>query len=212
MNKRLAPLASWISETYQVPIINILYGVGEVNRLPWLEIWFEFSRDLDQWTTQPGAMELDHGKQQAIAHQLNQLQDDRSAHGILSWLPDLGARRFQTEGLRCYGCSFEAIAQLEAHQRIPKAYIQQLQDSIGPDCLWKIDNSMGAAIFFTYTNQILEKVTADGTLERWTTRYYNLLKTYDEFDYISQSDLKIILDSKENFDKNYQGNWYYYYK
>lgn len=48
--------------------------------------------------------------------------------------------------------------------------------------------------------------------EKLTEEYYNLLKLYDEFDYIRKDNYSINIDSKQNFDNNYQSNWYYYYK
>lgn len=41
---------------------------------------------------------------------------------------------------------------------------------------------------------------------------FDILKQYDIFKYFERRTFKISLDSKENFDKNYQSNWYYYYK
>ena len=46
----------------------------------------------------------------------------------------------------------------------------------------------------------------------WTKAYFKLLEPYDEFSYFKQDQFKIGLDSKENFDQNYQSNWQYYYK
>ena len=42
--------------------------------------------------------------------------------------------------------------------------------------------------------------------------YFELLKEYDEFEYFKQDSFLIYLDSKENFDNNYEGDWHYYYK
>ncbi len=48
-------------------------------------------------------------------------------------------------------------------------------------------------------------------MEKLRIDYFNILKKYDEFDYIKMEDFSIAFDSKENLDKNYKGNWYFYY-
>lgn len=35
-------------------------------------------------------------------------------------------------------------------------------------------------------------------------------KAYNEFRYFKREEFNINLDSKENFDHNYEGNWFYY--
>ena len=42
--------------------------------------------------------------------------------------------------------------------------------------------------------------------------YFEILRPYDEFDYLSGDDFAVNFDSKQNFDENYESNWYYYYK
>jgi hypothetical protein len=43
-------------------------------------------------------------------------------------------------------------------------------------------------------------------------KYFEILKPYDEFNYFKKETFSVNLDSKENFDNNYESNWYYYYK
>ena len=62
-----------------------------------------------------------------------------------------------------------------------------------------------------HTEKQLKKYKDDKvTIEDWAKRYMEIIKRYDEYGYFNK-DYKIKLDSKENFDKNYNGNWYYYY-
>jgi hypothetical protein len=51
------------------------------------------------------------------------------------------------------------------------------------------------------------------TLPRtWADAYLQLVQRYDEFEYLRSDDLRIVVDSEENFVRNYAGNWYYYFK
>jgi len=58
----------------------------------------------------------------------------------------------------------------------------------------------------------LEVYNKSDIKEAWAKNYFQLLKQYDEFGYFKEDDFFIYLNSKENFDTNYESNWYYYYK
>ena len=45
----------------------------------------------------------------------------------------------------------------------------------------------------------------------WSEMYLDLLNRYDEFGFFTKENFHIKLDSKENFDNNFNSNWYYYY-
>ncbi|MDR2929130.1 MAG: hypothetical protein LBV41_13170, partial [Cytophagaceae bacterium] len=48
--------------------------------------------------------------------------------------------------------------------------------------------------------------------KEWADKYREILRQHDEFGYYKRGRFNIYLDSKENFDKNYNSNWWYYYK
>ena len=48
--------------------------------------------------------------------------------------------------------------------------------------------------------------------KEWADKYFEILNVYDKFGYFKRDTFEIYLDSKENFDKNYTGSWWYYYK
>jgi hypothetical protein len=48
--------------------------------------------------------------------------------------------------------------------------------------------------------------------KEWADKYFEILNVYDKFGYFKRDTFEIDLDSKENFDKNYNGSWWYYYK
>lgn len=41
--------------------------------------------------------------------------------------------------------------------------------------------------------------------------YLDLLNRYDEFGFFTKENFHVEIDSKENFDNNFNSNWYYYY-
>lgn len=46
----------------------------------------------------------------------------------------------------------------------------------------------------------------------WADTYFEIAKRHDEFGYLIRAEIAILVDSKENFETNYSGNWYYYFK
>lgn len=83
---------------------------------------------------------------------------------------------------------------------------------IGNKDLWEISRCFSSTTFFFYTDNQVKENSCNGMLEKLNEEYYKLLKVYDEFDYIKRESYSICIYSKENFDRNYASNWYYYYK
>jgi Domain of unknown function (DUF1963) len=46
----------------------------------------------------------------------------------------------------------------------------------------------------------------------WADTYFEIARRHDEFGYLTRSEIAIQVDSKENFEANYSGNWYHYFK
>lgn len=46
----------------------------------------------------------------------------------------------------------------------------------------------------------------------WADTYFEIARRYDDFGYLTRAEIAIRVDSKENFDVNYSGNWFYYFK
>ena len=63
-----------------------------------------------------------------------------------------------------------------------------------------------------YTRDQVKRYVAKGCKESYARRYFEILKPYDEFGYLTEQEFTVNFDSKQNFDDNYAGNWYYYYK
>jgi hypothetical protein len=206
------PLAEWINETYGVKPVNIVYDTIENSDRTRLEVCFEFETDkmkfLDNNHFAP-----DKEKQQAIAEQFSKTIKAHKA--LVPVGPSQGSdgeSGYQSEGLWVIFSAFDRIAKMEANESIPQAQIEALQKELGNDDIWCISRLFSAATFFVYTDKQLETYTNSNARELWAKKYFRLLKQYDEFNYFNENDFFIYLDSKENFDTNYESNWYYYYK
>jgi hypothetical protein len=199
MSPDFAPLAQWIDNKYGAKAINILHDTINDGEIPRLQICFEFEREEAIFLN--GNKSMDSSKQQAIAQEFTRMAD-------MAKLP------YRTRDLWVTYSAFEPIAKAEAMSKVPNEKIKQLQGSLQDENLWLImATSLGPRPgFFLYTDEQVKAYKESESVDKWTDLFYALLKDYDQFGYIQREGFEIYLDSKENFDTNYQGNWYYYFK
>lgn len=67
-------------------------------------------------------------------------------------------------------------------------------------------------VIFLHTNEQCANRASSGLEARLTEAYLKLIKQHDEFGYLGAHSISFRFDTKESFDKNYDGNWYYYWK
>jgi hypothetical protein len=212
MHDDFVPLADWISATYGARPVNVLYGIDENHHVPVLEICFEHETEkslfLDSNQFAP-----DKEKQQAVA-----VEFARVVHAKKALVP-AGAHHvsdsdpgYQTDGLWVIFSAFDRVAKMEINESIPQEAVDALQKDLADERLWCVSRMFASVTFFTFTDQEKDACETDGSKERWTQAYFTLLKKYDTFGYFREDDFFIYLDSKENFDTNFGGDWLYYYK
>jgi len=120
--------------------------------------------------------------------------------------------KYLTDNIWVVFSAFEPIAKAEANQSVPQEIVQDLKRQIDNKDIWDISNNSSRTTFFLYTKKQVEECNKNGVKEEWAEMYFNILTRYDEFGYFKKGLYSIDLDSKENFDKNYQSNWFYYYR
>ena len=209
-------LGEWIENQYSVKVLNVYYDIttGAHNRpFPRLNIIFEHEKD--ELKFRDGILgNFDSGKQQVIAGKFEELVNNRNT--AIAKLNNFFGRTeratYDTKSLLVIFDSFEPVAKHEANEAIPKNEIERLKVELNSEEIWEISRFGSRATVFFYTDQQAEKAKASDSLERLTSRYFQMVKRYDEFDYYDQESFSINADSKENFDKNFEGSWFYYYR
>lgn len=78
--------------------------------------------------------------------------------------------------------------------------------------VWVISINMNWQNIFYYTDEQLMANRSNGVNEEIKSKILDILKQYDEYDYFGEHSLQVQFDSKEAFDRDYDGNWCYYYK
>ena len=195
MDPDFIPLAAWIDKTYNVQTMNIIYDVIGDDKLPRLEIVFEKGWGVAAFHPAIGSIH-----KTAI---LRVFEAEVNSTG-----------KYRTENMFVIFDSFASVAIEEAHGHISTFQLEQLQNALRIESLWKISSSDGGGIitFFFYTDQQVQENTGNGVKEMLADRYFQLLKSHDEFNYIKREYFDVSLDSKENLDRNYSGSLLYYYR
>jgi hypothetical protein len=193
MNVAFKLLADWIDLTYDVKTINIIYDKIENNKIPRLNIIFEKERD--------GALFIsDQG-----------YNPDRQREIVSQFKSDPLSKNYKTDRLLVIFSSFESIAKIESYWSVSKDEIKKLQSELNIDDLWIIrSNAFCEPTFFFYTDDQANRYSNNEVKESLNNRCFELLKKHDEFDYSKIEEFSIQLDSKENFERLYKGNWFYY--
>lgn len=207
-------LAQWIEKEFVVSVLNIYYDLITPGNRPRLNVILEFSLDENKFRAHPyGDYYTD--KQKIIADKFKELvkaECPSEESLVVKLFKRNHSVKYDTNNIWVIFSSFESVAKIEANESIPQAKIQELKVKINNKDLWEISRCFSGVTFFFYTDKQVRENTENGVVKKLTEEYYNLLKIYDEFDYLKKECYSIGVDSKENFDNNYQSNWYYYYK
>jgi hypothetical protein len=194
-----AELADWICTNYDVAVINVIYDTVIPDSRPRLSVVLELDADLVKFRENPLG-NFKRSDQQRIASEFERI------------LADYPKARFTTDGLLVVFNSFEAVARIEVNESVPDEEISKLKRHINNTELWEISRCFDGVTFLFFTDKQFNRAKKEGVCESYALEYSRMVERYDEFEYLKRSGLAFSFDSKENFDANYEGNWFYYYR
>ncbi|MDQ3393875.1 MAG: hypothetical protein M3512_07180 [Bacteroidota bacterium] len=175
--------------------MNIYFDNIEHNGRPRIQIIYE--RYADQKRFMGRGLFPDKSKQFEVIEILKNLEKFKSIDSI-------------GETLVLFA-SFEPLAKEEANRLIPQKKIDELLKKINNPATWVIWRSFSTATFFFYSKEQVEAAKRT-VVDDLTNAYFDLIKQYDEFDFLKRDSFSIYLDDKKTFDTVYQSNWFYYSK
>lgn len=206
-------LADFIDTTFGVKTINIIYDTIDKGGYPRLNICFEFEQEKQSFNN--GYFNLDSRKQKIISDKFKKTVRDQqmlTRKGLFSFFTKSRSERYKTNNVWVYYSAFEPLARAEANWNVPQHKVVQLKKDLNNGDLWEISNSFSTTTFFLYTDEQVRRYEGSEVRKLWANKYFDILDPYNEFGYFKRDEFNILLDSKENFDTNYQSNWYYYYE
>lgn len=215
LNPDFRPLADFIDETFDVRTINIVYDTIDKGTRPRIGIFFEYAHEKKGFYENNGHVNFDSKKQKLIAEKFRQTIIDQGLikkRGLFDFLGKFGKPKYQSDDIWVYYSAFEPIAKEDANGSVSKDKLIQLKNELKCEDIWEIVTYFSATIFFLYTDKQVKQYEKSEERKIWAEKYFDLLEPYNEFGYFKRNEFIVYLDSKENFDNNYDSNWYYYYK
>lgn len=214
MKPEFVPLAEWIDKTYDVKTINIIYDTLD-NKTPRVQICFEYEKEKNKFLTYDISY-FDKSKQKAIGEKFTEIikqQGLSKNNGSFSNIFGLNKNGiYLTDNVFVIYGAFEPIAKLEATYKITQKQTEEFINSFENKDIWTISIGFTVPTFFMFTDEKVKEYDKPEIKSVWADKYFDFVKPFDEFNYFKRNDIQVYIDSKENFDKNYESNWYYYYK
>jgi hypothetical protein len=214
MKPEFVPLAEWIDKTFDVRTINIVYDTLD-NKTPRIQICFEYEKEKNKFLTHDISY-FDKSKQKVIGQKFSEIIKQQGLSKNNSSISNIfGLNKngiYLTENVFVIYGAFEPVAKLEATYKITQKQTEEFIKSFDNKDIWTISIGFTIPTFFMFTDEKVKEYDKPEIKSAWADKYYDFVKPFDEFNYFKRTDIQVYLDSKENFDKNYESNWYYYYK
>lgn len=208
------PLAEWIDKTFDVKTINIIYDTL-YDKKPRVQICFEYEEEKNKFLISDITY-FDKTKQKLIAEKFKETIEQqglsKTTNSLLNFLKPNQNGQYQTENVLVIYGAFEPVAKQEATSKIAKELTDKFINSFSNQDIWTISIGFTIPTFFMFTDEKVKEYDKPEIKKMFADKYFDFIKPFDEFDYFKKEDIQVYLDSKENFDRNYQSNWYYYYK
>jgi hypothetical protein len=189
-------LIKWINKEYEVQAINVYYDKIIPDDRPRIQIIFENSEDNAKFR-ENGIGNYLVEKQKAIAEKYIEL------------VKELGLKdSYRTDNVFVCYSEFSSIYRSNIYNSVPKDQLEELFQKYKNQHVWQIQVYGSGLIVFFYTNDEKNSRDNDKMIENLQDEYFSLLKPFDEFGYLNKTWVK--KESKEDFDKIYEGNWFYW--
>jgi len=195
----LAKLADWIGEQYDVaPPANIrIVVIDPLEVTARLNVVLRDSADTQVFRR---ANKVDH--------------DSAKAKAIIAKLRELAAgtklEKLAAHDLFAVFTSFEETARWEANAAIPPDQLERIEKSLSARGIWKVYPIFDRVTFFFHTDDQVRASLDNGDREACEEVYAKALKPYDRFGFFARSPVHASFDSKESFDRDYDGSWFAY--
>jgi hypothetical protein len=193
----LIEFSDWCMEMFSVKVLNIEFSKlkhSKTNRYR-LYVIIENTEDRRKMYSENFRPKEEHQRQIAIEFRKIALKYKFATEN-------------QLENLFVTYNDFSEEAKTEANWKAKK----EVQDFIKKNyaVVWDVMAMFSNSVVFYYSDSDIAINASKGISDAIVSDYYEILKKYDELNCFTRENIHLKFDSKENLDKNYQGNFYYY--
>ncbi|MEI8194399.1 MAG: hypothetical protein WCI73_00665 [Phycisphaerae bacterium] len=182
--------------------MNILLDaidIGPAKGRPRLNVIVEFEEDYKRLKN--GPLEIDSNVTISILREFSDIA------GQIKFQKDFDPRK-----VLLIVSNFSEEVMIYAAQQFIRRDVEALIQKFSSDRMWKIASQSKEIVAFFLDEIAKNSAVINGAGERIRQACYDLIKRYDAFNYITPQNLSVLFDSKENLDKNFQGNLFYYFR
>jgi hypothetical protein len=190
-------LADWIQSKYSVNVLNVSYRKIESINRPRLSI--DLETEEDRQVFERSRFCVDPKKSSAVIRKFKEISETES----------LG---LSFNNIFSIFSAFEPIARIEANENVPEKLANRLIKQFPNENIWCIQKAFSTLIIFYYSEVEKDQAVKRGMINQYQNAYADIIEPYDEFGYLNSNPIIPEIDSKENFDKNYQSSWFYYWR
>lgn len=196
----LADLTLWVKASLNLPVVGFTCDQRKKpNPATLLRMLVERTADIDELCQVGQTRHLDFRFKNEILDKFTELAGKHLRTDICLENMIFTLWCFESEAMEV--CQALSIADAEKlfHSSYAHLPIHQLSFHFGLHVFYEKEEDVNA-------------FEEDGTNARIRQDYYQVLKGHDEFDFITPDTISITFDSHENVVKNYQGNYFYYFR
>lgn len=201
LSKTQKELITWISSNYKIDLINIIFDSVKIRKKkePRIILITKSDREKD--------IIINHEYKNGVYN----CWDTEVLNNIKEYILKNYASLLIGEKDRTFiiVSSFEQPYCAQILEKDSIGIKKTIYDEIYNENLWTVEIFFSRIIIFYYqTSQIpsnkneLEKIIKEKVL--------HYINKHDIFDILTEKNIIVEFDSKENFDTNYQGNWFFY--
>ena len=193
----LVELSDWFMDKYSVQIINFLFDKVPGPNSKRYRLYVIIENEADKKKLQPDIFHPIEKYQKQIAKKFQQL-------ALKYKFIDKAKLKDLFVAFNDYSDEAKTMANWKAIEEA-KEKIERKYSSV-----WGLLAMFSSTVVFYFSDSQIQENDENGLSEKIKNDYYEILKKYDEMDYYTIENFVIKFDSKENLDKNYEGNLYYY--
>jgi hypothetical protein len=193
----LKELSDWFMNTYTVKVLNIQFSYLIHAKRFRLLVIIENSKDFQKMYV--GFLVPKEGYQAQIELEFRELVQKYKF-----------TDETKLENLFVIFDDFEEEAKTDANWKASKE-VETFLKSKYP-VVWYVNTEFSGSVVFYYSDADIMVNETNGISSMITNDYYPILKKYDDLNYFTRDNISLKFDSKENVDKNFEGNMFYYSK
>lgn len=193
----LMELSDWFTRTYSVKILNIEFSKLETSKTNRYRLYVIIENPEDYQKMYVRTFEPKEEYQREIALEFQKLA-----------IKHQFATEEQLEDLFVIYNDFSEEAKTEANWQAANEVEQVLKDKYS--VVWDVFPIFSGSVVFYYFDLDIAANENKGISKLITEDYYSILKKYDELNFFTRENIGLKFDSKENLDKNYEGNFFNY--